>query len=615
MSPFGLKVLTVGTSSGNSEVIVLERAKAPALCLVAMNKMTAMQRQTLRSLRVRFSSAWCGRRKSLGKARLACAVLLVVVIPGVFQLMAETSTPPPPIRIMPLGASITKGVPIPGGYRAPLYNLLTNAGYTLDFIGTQRGSTLAPMPDVDHEGHIGYRLDHIDAGFTAWADQVADPDIIVLQVGSNDFAQNQDLQHITNRLDHLISRITQNRPQAKLIVCNLFLRTDYPDLNERARTIYNPFVPGIVARHAARGEEVWFVNLQDALSAEDLADGLHPNQIGYNKVATNIFPLLTKLITPLGVTNLLAITHAAGSSSWKDVTVTFNKPLQAESVKKDNFTLSGGLSVESASLDPLSQREVHFVTSLQKPSCTYTVVVSNIRELMPPHRAVPSPTKVEFQSRPTTGALNNVPEASQYTLVYSLHIPDEGKFNAQAVPYEVDNHLSVSHFSRIAYYLELQSTNGTLDFVWASMDAFTQDAGRIGVPVRSSGAFFQQPVSHLNVFSSVRSLAKGVGFSGGYLEFWPMAYTPENAAHLPNASSLLYDFSDRPSAGDFGSMQVHNIEAAQTVFGFNHWADGKIDLGIGNSPFGNPDWTFAANASQYTRKILQVFVLPERHAP
>lgn len=580
-----------------------------------LHTMTAMLRHTPRFSHAAFSQAWVGRRKCLGDVKLACALWFSVALSGVLQSMAAAPTPPPPIRIMPLGASITKGVPIPGGYRSPLYHLLTNASYTVDYLGTQRGSTLAPLPDVDHEGHIGYRLDHIDAGFTAWADQVADPDIIVLLVGANDFAQNQDLAHITNRLDHLISRITQYRPQAKLIVCNLFLRTDYPDINRRVRSAYNPFVPGIVGAHAARGEQVWFLDLQDALGAEDLADGLHPNQIGYNKVAAHAFQLITNLITPLGVTNPPAIAHAAGSGSRKEVTVTFNKPLQLESIKREDFTLSGGLSVESASLDPLSQREVRLVTSLQQPSCTYTVTVSNLRELMPPHRAIPSATAAVFQARPTVGALNNVPEASQYTLVYSLNIPNEGKFNAQGVPYEVDNHLSLARFSRIAYYLELQSTNGQLDFVWASMDAFTQDAGRIGVPVRSSGAFFQQRVSHLNVFSSVRSLAKGADFAGGYLEFWPMAYTPENAAHLPNASGLLYDFSDRPAAGDYGSMQVHNLEAAQTVFGFNHWAEGKIDLGIGNSPFGNPDWTFAANASRYARKVLQVFVLPERHAP
>ncbi|HEY4417745.1 MAG TPA: 9-O-acetylesterase, partial [Verrucomicrobiae bacterium] len=139
------------------------------------------------------------------------------------------------------------------------------------------------------------------------------------------------------------------------------------------------------------------------------------------------------------------------------------------------------------------------------------------------------------------------------------------------------------------------------------------DAGRVGVPVRSSGAFFQQRVTNLNVFSSVRSVTKGVGLAGGYIEFWPTAYNPDNSAHLPNASSLLYDFSDQPSAGDYGSMQVHDLDTAQTIFAFNHWANHTIDLGIGNGPFGNPDWTMAANAASYSRKILQVFVLPEHH--
>jgi lysophospholipase L1-like esterase len=524
---------------------------------------------------------------------------------------AESSVPP--VRIMPLGASITKGMPIPGGYRAPLYRLMTNAGYNVDFVGTQRGSPLANIPDLDHEGHAGFRIDHIDAGFTAWADQVADPDIIVLLVGDNDFAQNQDLAHVTNRLDHLISRITQNRPQAKLIVCGLFLRTDYPDINERMRTTYNPLVPGVVARHTARGEQVSFLDLQNALTAEDLSDGLHPNQIGYNKLATNIFNVITNLITPLGPTNPPAMTHAEGSGAWDKVTVSFNKPLLADSISATNFSLSGGLDIKSATLDPVSQRDVMLVTTPQTPSCTYTVTVNNVRELMREHQPIAPKSKLVFQARPTMGALNNVPEAAEYTLVYSLHIPNEGRFSSTAVPYEVDNHLSVRNFSRVAYYLELQSTNGRLDYVWVSMDAFTSDAGRVGVPVRSSGAFFQQRVTNMNVFSSVRSVTKGVGLAGGYIEFWPTAYNPDNSAHLPNASSLLYDFSDQPSAGDYGSMQVHDLDAAQTIFAFNHWANHTVDLGIGNGPFGNPDWTMAANAASYSRKILQVFVLPERH--
>src|SRR6185503_15255025 len=42
----------------------------------------------------------------------------------------------PTLRVLPLGDSITFGAGAGGGYRAPLYQLLTNAGYSVDFIGT-----------------------------------------------------------------------------------------------------------------------------------------------------------------------------------------------------------------------------------------------------------------------------------------------------------------------------------------------------------------------------------------------------------------------------------------------------------------------------------------------
>ena len=56
-------------------------------------------------------------------------------------------------------------------------------------------------------------------------------------------------------------------------------------------------------------------------------------------------------------------------------------------------------------------------------------------------------------------------------------------------------------------------------------------------------------------------------------------------------------------------MQVHNHAAKQTVFAINDFkAGGQADIGIGNAPAGNPDWTFAANAGNYQVKRLRVFV-------
>jgi len=80
---------------------------------------------------------------------------------------------------------------------------------------------------------------------------------------------------------------------------------------------------------------------------------------------------------------------------------------------------------------------------------------------------------------------------------------------------------------------------------------------------------------------------------------------------VPNASAESYDFGDEPTdpAVGYGSMQVHNHDARQTLFALNHWREGsRADLGIGNQATGNPDWTFAANAGNYPVKRLRVLV-------
>src|ERR1043166_6301011 len=67
------------------------------------------------------------------------------------------------VRIIPLGDSITLGLNVPGGYSAPLYQLLTNAGYTVDYLGTQNGNGAPSLPDSNHEGYSGYTIRNIDS--------------------------------------------------------------------------------------------------------------------------------------------------------------------------------------------------------------------------------------------------------------------------------------------------------------------------------------------------------------------------------------------------------------------------------------------------------------------
>lgn len=206
----------------------------------------------------------------------------------------------------------------------------------------------------------------------------------------------------------------------------------------------------------------------------------------------------------------------------------------------------------------------------------------------------------------------HVPEAKDYELVYDLDLTRLGA----SITYDIDKHLDLRKpFDRIAYALELEDGNLRTRHLFVSMDAFTDDPVKIAVPTVASGAVFQQNVSNLNVWSDVKGIANGTKLQGGNIEFWPNNYSQANAANVPGASAERYDGGDQPIEGPdgYGSMQVHDRGSAQTLFAINHWRDGlQADVGIGNQPTGEPDWTFARNAASYRSMRLKVLVKTKR---
>lgn len=196
---------------------------------------------------------------------------------------------------------------------------------------------------------------------------------------------------------------------------------------------------------------------------------------------------------------------------------------------------------------------------------------------------------------------------ADYTLVYDLNLARLGS----SITYDADHSGSVGAFDRVGYLLELKSAETGEQTVFVSMDAFTDKAGLLGIPTASSTAQFQQPVNNLEVFSNVEGLSTADGARGGNIEFWPHNYGPSNGGNVTGASSSIYDFGDHPGppVEGYGSMQVHDPAAGQTVFAINHWGAGnRADIGIGNSAGNTRDWTFAGNAGTYQTKRLRVYV-------
>ena len=526
----------------------------------------------------------------------------------------------PSIRIMPLGDSITDGSSTKGSYRGPLYQLLTAAGYNVDFVGTQTGNTTNTLPEINHEGHSGWRIRDLDYPMAQWFDQIADPDIILMLIGTNDYGANDDTPNATNRLDTLIDHITTLRPAARLVVANLLERGE--PANTQITNFFNPVVPAIVAKYAALGRSVTFTDPRSAVPLSDMPDKLHPGLDGHIKMATNWFNCITNLVPATGATNPPALLRAAARvhltnvvATLTNVAIAFNRAVTDDATNTSHYALNGGLGVLRATLDPVAQRDVTLITTPQAPSTVYAVTVNGVRERATDVEEVPSNSVATFVSTSAggRGAFNNVPEAAEYALAYSVNIATSMNYSVGA-GYDLDYHASLTGFSRVAYYLELKPASGAAQYAWVSMDPFTTNAARLGVPTLASGAFFQQPVSNLNVFSDVGGVVCGTNLSGGSLEFWPYNYTAGNASNVAGAGSTMFDWGDASSgSGNYGSMQIHNVAAAQTVLAFNNWggAGGLADVGIGNrGGKTDPDWTHASNTTAYAQRLLQVYVLP-----
>ncbi|WP_031525622.1 SGNH/GDSL hydrolase family protein [Streptomyces sp. NRRL F-5123] len=212
---------------------------------------------------------------------LLLALAAALCLPGTASaapVAAAASTTP--LRLMPLGDSITWGVgsSTGNGYRAALYDGLAADGHPLDFVGSLRGGT---MPDPDNEGHSGYRIDQV-AALTDAALSRYQPNVVTLEIGTNDLNGNYQVSTATARLQSLVDQITRDVPSATVLVASLVVSTSSTE--ERYRGAYNQAIPGIVQSEQAAGKHVGYVDMS-AVTTADLSDYLHPNDNGYQKMA------------------------------------------------------------------------------------------------------------------------------------------------------------------------------------------------------------------------------------------------------------------------------------------------------------------------------------------
>ena len=240
-------------------------------------------------------------------------------------------------KIMCIGDSITDGYGTEGSYRKFLYNLLVTDGYTIDMVGPNNNYDSATYSSDEENftydpAHCGYSAYAIKAygGRNGILETIKNgnyvsehkPNVVILQIGTNDVIDKYDIENAGNRLKELAEYILENISDESL----LFITT-IPNLDPNRADVYSWFgnyrhsddwstkydddvveknvqkivdnynnqVKNVVEKLNENGHKnVYFGDVNSAISnvKTQLKDGVHPNDIGYKLMGQYWFEYL-----------------------------------------------------------------------------------------------------------------------------------------------------------------------------------------------------------------------------------------------------------------------------------------------------------------------------------
>ncbi|KAK4869285.1 hypothetical protein LT330_006285 [Penicillium expansum] len=198
--------------------------------------------------------------------------------PDVPALQAR-DTKPFALRILPLGASITRGYKSKdgNGYRKWLRQQLRYAGWDVDMVGTMKSGT---MHDNDHDGHIGWRIDQIASHAKLIIPQ--QPNLILINAGTNDALQNYQVKTAGKRMDSLLTYLFDNIPDTTIILSTLTFNGKKPQLGTDISTQYLK----LAAERRARNESLVIADMSTFIQWNQLVDNIHPTAAGYEEMAS-----------------------------------------------------------------------------------------------------------------------------------------------------------------------------------------------------------------------------------------------------------------------------------------------------------------------------------------
>lgn len=248
------------------------------------------------------SAWWC---------RALAALVVAAATPALAQSAREGTASRPvigqPIRILPLGDSITQGGRTDRPeytYRYPLYYMLKDAGYSVDFVGSMN-SGLQPDAvwpsrngvafDYDHEGHYGIATAQARQRLPEWMKKYpVASDMALIHLGTNDYDAGNHEQTIIAPMKEIIALLRQQNPNIIILVGHLLEEGGKPPA-------VRPLIERMVRDTNTPRSPLVAVELYDGWVAmpgpdSDTFDWAHPNPKGQQKMADKWFAAIVPFL-------------------------------------------------------------------------------------------------------------------------------------------------------------------------------------------------------------------------------------------------------------------------------------------------------------------------------
>lgn len=259
---------------------------------------------------------------------VSAAALIISSLPAMNTVL-KVSAEDDAIKIMCIGDSITDGYTYEytGSYRKFIYHNLTEMGYNVDMVGSKGGDWTPSYTDEetgetwdfdnDNTGYSGYAIKEYSGRSGIYETLIStdclaqsQPDIVTLQIGTNDIIDNHDIDTAGERLEVLVDYILDNIPEDSTLFISPIPPLDpnrsdvydwfgnyrhssdwseqYDDamaeMNvEIALMKYNTQVMALASKKKNEGKNVVFSEAAWEITdvKTQLFDGVHPNNAGY----------------------------------------------------------------------------------------------------------------------------------------------------------------------------------------------------------------------------------------------------------------------------------------------------------------------------------------------